>query len=52
MMIYDCDSLTQRHTLRKAAAVHDPPPVEDPLAILTRSDEAESGIIQHSFLMF
>lgn len=38
--------------MRKAAAVHDPPPVEDPLAILTRSDEVESGIIQHSCLMF
>jgi hypothetical protein len=33
------------HTLRKAAAVQDPPPVEDPLEILTRSEEGESGTI-------
>ena len=47
-MIYHCERLTKKikHTLRKAAAVQDPP-AEVPLAILTRSQEAEARIIQH-----
>jgi hypothetical protein len=36
--------------LRKAAAMHDPPPL-DPFVTLSRSEEGESGIIQHPSLM-
>jgi hypothetical protein len=45
------ESLMQkRHTLRKAAAMHDPP-LPGPFVTLSRSEEAESGTIQQLSLM-
>lgn len=37
--------MQKRHTLRNAAAIHDPPLPGGPFVILSRSDEAEPGII-------
>jgi len=46
IMVYHCEGQKKKHTLRKAAAVQDPP-ADFPFAILIRSAEAEAGIIQH-----
>ena len=50
IMMYHCKGLTKKkkHTLRKAAAVQDPP-ADFPFAMLIRSAEAEAGIIQQHF---
>lgn len=49
IMMYQCAGMTKKkHTLRKAAAVQDPPP-DVPLVTLIRSEEAEAGIIQQHF---
>lgn len=46
IMMHHCEGLTKKkHTLRKAAAVQDP--ADFPLETLSRSAEAEAGIIQH-----
>jgi len=50
IMMLHCEGLTKtkKHTLRKAAAVQ-APPADFPFGILSRSAEAEAGIIQQRF---
>jgi hypothetical protein len=50
IIMYHCEGLIKKvkHTLRKAAAVQDPP-AEVPLSMLTRSEEAEAAIVQQHF---
>lgn len=49
IMMYHCEGLTKKkHTLRKAAAVQDPP-ADFPFGTLSRSAEAEAGITQQHF---